>query len=329
MKTTFLFCLLLTIGLTGCLFKSDVNLPPKNRSVLKGPLLETLPEQSVSVLQTRQLPFSGNVKQFGARYLLEGYNTPPARLAVIDNETITDLPVRRFGETFLDTQGNAWRLATAQNAADTLYQLQGSQWSRYSLLTSENYYGYVVNIRDNEFVLDSHEGIVIWDVSAKVRKALVAKNKAWKFTPTFMIGFDGGTVLIHDRNTQQLLHAIPAGYSLWDAHEDAQQRLWVVVRDKNWDGLLYRYDGKTSQFLTTVPVGHYDSGRAVGQSIVDKAGNFWIQVEGHYVAYTPMGRWIKPLLPVPQDNSNLAHMFVDDQRNLITTDSKRLFTIRL
>ena len=331
MKRSALFGVLVAISLTGCLFNTDPNsdYPPSDRSVLKGPRLETLPEQSVSIQRTIQLPFEAYVKQYGTRYLLEGYTISQPRLAVIENETITELPARRFSDKFLDLRGNAWGLAIAPTAADTLYRVQNNQWSQYSLLLTEKYYGYVIDARDDQFVLDTNEGVVVWDIPTKKRKSLLTKEKARVFTSTYMVGFDGRSVLIQDRNTQQLLHTVQAGYTLWDAYEDAQQRLWFVVRDKNWDGLLYRYDGKTSQLLTTVPVGYFDSGRSIGQSSVDGAGNFWIRIDGYYAVYTSTGKWIKPTLPNPHEKANLARVFIDEQQNVIATDSKHLFTVGL
>lgn len=333
MKRFILVGLLLTTSLNSCLFNTDPSFdyPPSDRSILTGPRLETLPEQVVSVQRTTPLPFAGYAKQFSNRYMLEGVDvsTKQSRRAVIENETVTELPARQFTDTFLDTQGNAWGLAIALSAADTLYRFQNNQWSLYSLLSTEKYYGYVLDASTDQFMIDTNEGVVAWDVSTKKRQRLLPKEKARVFTDTYMVGFADHSVLIQDRNTEQLLHAVQAGYTLWNAYEDKQNRLWFVVRDKNWDGLLYRYDGKTSQLLATVPVGYFDSGRSVGQSIVDKAGNFWLNVDGHYTVFTPAGKWIKPILPAPQDKNNLARVFIDDQQNVIATDSKHLFTISL
>lgn len=333
MKRFVLIGLLLITSLSGCLFhiESNIDHPPSDRSKLKGPKLETIPERSVSVQRTTPLPFEGSVRQFANRYLLEGYivSTKNVRRAILDNETLVELPPRQFNDTFLDTQGNAWGLAIAPTAVDTLYRFQNNQWSLYSLLSTETYYGYVLDARANQLAIDTNEGVVVWDIPTKKRDRLLPKEKARVFTDTYMVGFDGRSVLIQDQNTQQLLHTVVAGYTLWSAYEDAQHQLWFVVRDKNWDGLLYRYNGKSSELLSTVPVGHYDSGRSVGQSVVDKAGNFWISVDGYYTVYTSAGTWVKPTLPARQDASNLARVFVDGQQNLVATDSKNLYTISL
>lgn len=333
MKRFLLIGLLLATSLSSCLFNTEPSFdyPPSDRSVLKGPRQETLPEQVVSVQRTTPLPFAGYAKQFANRYLLEGYDvsTKQVRRAILENETITELPARQFSDTFLDTQGNAWGLAIALSAADTLYRLQNNQWSLYSLLSTEKYYGYVLDARNNQFMIDTNEGVVVRDVSTKKRHQLLPKEKARVFTNTYMVGFADRSVLIQDRATQQLLHTVQAGYTLWNAYEDEQKRLWFVVRDKNWDGLLYRYDGKTSELLSTVPVGYFDSGRSVGHSVVDKAGNFWLNVDGYYTVYTSAGNWVKPIFPTSQSASNLARVFVDGQQNLIATDSKHLYTISL
>ncbi len=326
---SFIFILLCS---TSCLFdiEPSYDYPPNDRSVLQGPRLGTLPEQLFTLQQTATLPFQGGLTQFGNRYLLEGYQTTPGipfRQAVIGRGQATELPSRRFTSTFLDPQGNVWGLSIRENAMDTLYQFRNGSWERYSLLTLERYYAYLRDIRNEQFAFDTNEGVVLWNVPQKARKAVLSKQKARFFTNTYQIGYEDRTVLIQNRTTQQVLHRLPTGYDMWEVFEDTQQRLWFVVRDKNWDGLLYQYDGKSSRLLTTLPVGSFDSGRNIWHSSVDKNGNFWISVDDYYSVYMASGKWVKPIFSTPYDKVRLTRVFIDDQQKLVATDSKSLFTI--
>ncbi|GAB3257433.1 hypothetical protein GCM10027347_19910 [Larkinella harenae] len=310
--------------------------PPSDRSQLKGPDAQTLERKTVQLTELLAYPFYGGSVQFNQQLLLQGYNDDAGRLAVLNPAGIRELPKNTFTHLFATPSGITWGAKVLTNAF-SLHQLNNGRWIEEGLLKGNLYQ--TVRVTDQQIWLMTSKSLLIWDIKQKKVSQQLDLDPSRRFTDNFSLEIVKGELRIYRNQTLTTaiarfslasLLTVRAGISnaIWNAFEDPNGGLWLVVKDANWDGILFRYDGQNLTKLTTIPVGQHDSGRGVSHCIFDKHGNLWMSVDRVNYVYTKEGKWLLPEFDLLKNTPHGSSVFTDSKGNLIVASYPKLFSMR-
>lgn len=311
-----------------------IDYPPNNPAVLKGPQQKKLLIQPFTLTPTTNFPFSGQLSRYGSHYVLNAYNGS-RKVAVLRSGTVLELPEQSPPTVFTDQTGTIWGF-TQKDKQAILSRFENNSWSAYATIDNgSNYYG-LTKIDPDAFYIFSTNGTIVWDIQQKVVKQTLTKENSRVITKNFLIGSDDQSFAIRNKRNQDLVVSwkfsdyvtTKQGISntVWGAFEDAQQNVWIVLKDSNWDGVLLKYDGHRLQRLSLIPVGTYDSGRSVSGFFLDKDQNLWMTIDSVKYIYSSAGEWLLPGFDLVKNDYGLQ-VFVNEQGRLSVSDDQRFYLI--
>lgn len=345
MKSALRYALLL--GLVSLLYScrlSDfidpIDYPPADRSLLKGPAAQTLSSANFTLTERATFPFPGELRRSNSHYLLSNYQALTMQFARIlpDSASSILLGTKSLTEVFLDSAGTAWGIAYTANQQYSLFRSENDTWTPYATLPAMGYHYQTLRASPTEFRFATSTGLIIYDVQQKTIRRQITTAKGQVFLTDYSLAVNDRTLTIYRADGTTALKSVDLtqyinakkgiSHALWGACQDAQQAIWLVVKDGNWDGVLLRFDAKGLQKLALIPYDTFDSGRSAHLSAVDKKGNLWVQVDSEYYVYTADGRWVIPSFPASVDK-RYVQVLPDAAGNLLVADGKKLYALQL
>ncbi|RRB07676.1 hypothetical protein [Larkinella rosea] len=309
--------------------------PPNDRTKLKGPSDKTLETQIVRLTELVTYPFYGSTFQTNQQLLLFGHNEAAGRLALIASSGVSELPKSALSDVFVTPSGTIWGVKYL-NDGFMIRQLINGKWEDQGTIDGLNYYK-TVRITDQEIWFTTSKGLVSWDINLKKVNQLTGIDRSRVFTEHFSVeSVENELTIFQNQNLKNPIVrlkikslGIKKGISneIWGVFEDKNQHVWFVVKDADWDGILFKFDGKNLTKLTTIPVGNFDSGRSVDQYNLNKTGNLWVRIDGINYIYRQDGQWILPQFDLLKNTLYAGTVFTNTQGNLVIASFQKLYSI--
>jgi hypothetical protein len=342
-----IYRLLLVIGLISLLYSCSLNdfidpvdYPPSDKSLLKGPAAGTLPSTDFALTALATLPFPGELRRSNTHYLLSYYQGLTMQFARVlpDSNSSVLLGEKSLTDVFIDSAGTAWGIAYNANQPYSLFRSEQGTWTPYATLPPMGFHYETLGASPTEFRFATSTGLIIYDVQQKKIRRQITTSKGQIFLADYSLAVNGRTLTLYNADGTTALNSIDLtpyidtkkgiSNALWGAYQDAQKRIWLVVKDGDWDGVLLRLDAKGLQKLALIPYDTFDSGRSARLSAVDKKGNLWVQVDDKYYVYTAAGQWVLPSFAASANNRSVQ-VLQDAAHNLLVADGKKLYAINL
>ncbi|GAB3920414.1 hypothetical protein [Larkinella terrae] len=312
--------------------------PPNDRSGLKGPSAKTLETKPFHLSELVHFPFYGGTSQFNQFLTFQGYNEAAGRLALVNLPNVVELPKNNLIKLFTTETGAVWGVKS-QPSGFSLQQLVNGSWIEAGAIAEMNYYQ-TIRATEQEIWFTTNKGITIWDIKQKKISKIIGINLSRVFTENFSIESANNELLIYQNQaleTPVQRFSVPTYVSvqkgisndIWGAFEDQNRHLWFVVKDALWDGILFKFDGKTLKKLSTIPVGSFDSNRSVSHYNLDKGGNLWVQIDGINYIYTQAGKWFIPQFDSLENTLFASTVFTNKQGDLLIASTQKLFSLTL
>lgn len=341
----FVYVISLFIGLTSLLYGcklSDlidpVDSPPADRSLLKGPVAQTLPSTDVVLTELATFPFQGELSHSNTHYLLSRYEGWDMEFARILPDSSVRLGAKVLTEVFIDSAGTAWGIEYTANQQYRLFRSEQGLWTPYAILPSVGYPYKTLRASATEFWFATSVGLVIYDVQQKKIRRQVSTSKGQVFLTDYSIAVNDRTLTIYNPDGTTAISSFDLttyintrkgiDHTIWGAYQDTQKAIWLVVKDKNWDGVLLRFDARGLQKIDLVPHDYFDSGRSARLQAIDKKGNLWVKIDYENYVYTANGKWVIPAFPA-STGSRPVQVLVDASGNLLAADGKKLYAVHL
>lgn len=335
----------LFIGLTSLLYGcslSDligpVDFPPADKSLLKGPVAQTLPSTDFALTELATFPFQGELSRSNTHYLLSRYAGQDTEFARILPDSSVMLGAKVLTEVFLDSAGTAWGIEYIADQQYSLFRSEKGIWTPYATLPSMGYRYRTVRASPTEFWFITSVGLIIYDVQQKKIRQQITTSRGQVFLPDYSIAVNDRTLTIYNPDGRTAINSFNLktyidtkkgiDHTIWGAYQDAQKAIWLVVKDRHWDGVLLRFDAKGLQKIDLIPHDYFDSGRSAHIQAFDKKGNLWVQVDYENYVYTADGKWVTPTFPASTGSRPMQVLF-DASGNLLAADSKKLYTVNL
>jgi hypothetical protein len=265
----------------------------------------------------------------------EGLNMEFAR--ILPDSSVM-LGAKILTEAFIDSAGTAWGIEYTANQQYSLFRSEKGIWTPYATLPSMGHHYKTLRASPTEFWFVTSVGTIVYDVQQKKIRRQIATSRGQVFLTDYSLAVNDRTLTIYNSDGTAAISSFDLttcidtkkgiDHTIWGAYQDAQKAVWLVVKDRNWDGVLLRFDAKGLQKLDLIPHDYFDSGRSARLQGFDKKGNLWLQVDYENYIYTANGKWVSPAFPASPGSRPMQVLF-DASGNLLAADSKKLYTVNL